>query len=134
MVSIAETFNIATHNGTITVHNTVTGNHRTFRIRTQKKDATFAPGERIVSLLTGSDNITSYTQFGFVKPDGSVALWRKYNTPHFQALVRVLRNPEHFIGLGCTYLYEGKCRVCNAKLTTPNSIRDGVGPVCGGRD
>ena len=51
-------------NGEITLTNRETGEHRTFRIRTNKEDARFAPGERVIALLTGPDNTTSYTGFG----------------------------------------------------------------------
>ena len=46
-------FDVRTHNGTITIHNPKTGDHRTFQIKTQPADAKFAPGRRVVSLLTG---------------------------------------------------------------------------------
>lgn len=123
-------FNIASHNGTITVENTRRGTHRTFRIRTQPADAQFAPNERILSLLVGPDNTNDYLQIGFVKDDGSVILWRKYRTEQYEALVRVLQRPEHFRELGCVYHYEGRCRRCNRVLTTPMSIKSGMGDVC----
>ena len=41
---IQPVFGLETHNGTITVSNPATGQHRTFRVRTQKPDARFAPG------------------------------------------------------------------------------------------
>lgn len=34
---------------------------------------------------------------------------------------------------GYTLLLEGRCVCCNRKLTDPDSIRLGIGPVCGGR-
>lgn len=135
-IQIEDHFNYITHNGVITVENTRRGTHRTFRIRTQKSDANFAPGERILGLLTGPDNTSDYTQIGFVKPAsqhfpaGRVVLWRKYQTEHYEALVRVLQYPDHFKNLGLVYHYEGRCRVCNRVLTTPESIKSGIGPVC----
>jgi len=132
--SVDEFFDIRTHNGVITVENTVRRTHRTFRIRTQKEDAKFAPGERILSLLTGPDNTSSYTQIGFVKDDGSVRLWRNYRTEQYERLVRVLQNPAHYRSLGCVYHFEGRCRRCNRALTTPESVRSGIGPVCDGRE
>lgn len=44
-------FDATIHNGYITIHNTNTGNHRTFRIETVKGGA--LDGKRIVSLLIG---------------------------------------------------------------------------------
>jgi hypothetical protein len=53
-------------NGTYTIQNKATGEHRTFAIRTQPADAKFAPNARVVSLMTGPDNESSYTGFGFL--------------------------------------------------------------------
>lgn len=126
-------FDIATHNGIVTVENTVRGTHRTFRIRTQPDDAKFAPKERVLSLLVGQDNESDYNGIGFVKDDGRVILWKRYRTPQYEALVKVLTMPDHYRTLGCVYHFEGHCRRCNRTLTTPESIRDGIGPVCAGR-
>jgi hypothetical protein len=122
-------FAVGSHNGTITITNAATGQHRTFRIKTQKADAKFAPGERIVSLLTGPDNEQSFTQFGFVKSNGYIALWNKYRTATFRTYCRMLRYPGEYADR-CEYLYEGRCRRCDRKLTVPESIKSGIGPVC----
>jgi len=126
-------FAIATHNGNVTISNPATGGHRTFQIRTQKADASFAPGERIVSLLTGPDNWRNYRGFGFVKSDGRIVLWRKNRTDTFRKFADMLENPERYADR-VEYMAESKCRVCNKKLTTPESIESGIGPVCGGRE
>jgi len=36
-------------------------------------------------------------------------------------------------GEGYTLLREGRCLICNRKLTTPESIETGIGPVCAER-
>jgi len=128
--AVDDYFDIRTHNGTITVENTVRGTHRTFRIRTQKPDDKFAPGERILSLLVGPDNTRDYLQIAFVKDDGRVILWRKFRTHQYERLVNVLQEPDHYRSLGCVYHYEGRCRRCNRVLTTPESIKYGMGDVC----
>jgi hypothetical protein len=43
-------------NGRYTIQSKQTGEHRTFWVKTQAADAKFAPGRRVVSLLTGSQN------------------------------------------------------------------------------
>ena len=129
---IEDVFNLATHNGVITVENTNRGTHRTFRIRTQKDDAKFAPGERILSLLTGPDNTRSYTQIAFVKDDGSIRLWGRFQ--QYERLIKVLLEPDYYRTIGFAYHYEGHCRRCNRLLTTPESLRSGIGPVCDGRE
>lgn len=129
-VNAKHPFDLTTHNGIITVHNTSRGTHRTFQIKTQKQDANFAPGERILSLLTGPDNTSDYTQMGFVKPDGSIILWKKFRTEGYEKLVGVLKNIEVWQERGFSYLLEGRCRRCNRRLTNPESISTGIGPEC----
>lgn len=130
---IEDVFDLKTHNGIITVENTTRGTHRTFRIRTQKEDAKFAPGERILSILTGPDNTSSYTQIAFIKDDGRILLWRRYEQSQYAQFIRVLLEPEHYRSIGFVYHYEGHCRRCNRLLTEPQSLRSGIGPVCDGR-
>jgi len=131
-------FDVRTHNGRVTIENPATGGHRTFRIRTQPADAKFAPGKRVVSLLTGPDNGHDYTGFAFAD-EGGVHVWAKYRAREFEAdtvyqtYARMLADPERWKARGCVYLFEGRCRVCNRALTDPESIRSGIGPVCAGR-
>lgn len=40
---------------------------------------------------------------------------------------------SHWASNGYTLLREGRCYVCNRKLTDPESIRLGIGPVCASR-
>ena len=133
LVVSSSVFSLAKHNGCITVENTVRGTHRTFQIRTQSEDSSFAPGERVIGLLVGPDNESDYQNFGFVKPDGSVRIWSRFRGTEYTSLVRVLQHVAHYESLGCVYHIEGRCRVCNRKLTTPESVESGLGPVCGGR-
>lgn len=123
-------------NGIVTIQN-LSGEHRTFRIATQKADAKFAPGKRIISILSGPDNTRDYRGFGFVD-DAGVHVWRKQEsalTLWYARLINV------FIGgfsdpaveaLRDTYKVSlsKKCLKCNRELTTPESIELGIGPVC----
>ena len=125
-------------NGTFTVQNRVTGEHRTFRIRTQKEDATFAPGKRVVSLMTGSDNETAYTNFAFVTEDG-IAVWSsKRSTGGYTAYAALLWSLAVDGGFSqyaekYSLTASKKCIRCNRKLTTPESLAAGIGPECAGR-
>lgn len=127
-------------NGKYTVRNRASGEHRTFRVRTQPADASFAPGERIVALLTGSDNENDYTGFGFVNEDG-VAVWRSKRAKpgekrsHFEIFAELLFSlavDGAFSPYAESYelLMSGTCAVCNRALTEPESITTGIGPVC----
>jgi hypothetical protein len=44
----------------------------------------------------------------------------------------LLNAPEKGNATGLEYLYEGHCRQCNKSLTSPLSIKSGIGPVCAG--
>lgn len=126
----------AIFNGSYTIQNRETGEHRTFRIRTQPQDAKFAPGKRTVALLDGPDNWTNYRTFGFVTERG-VYPFRKHQDDAYGVYARLLTvlllNPEHAAHGRYEVLVEAKCYRCNRKLTHPESIRTGIGPECAGR-
>jgi hypothetical protein len=131
-----EVFDLAKHNGMVTIQSPRTGEHRTFRIATQKENAKFAPGERIVSLLIGPDrdDYTNWTRFGWVR-DGRVIVWSKLtgsaDSPSmYDQLGKMLDRPAHYTALGCRYMIETTCRRCNRALTVPSSIDSGYGPEC----
>jgi len=131
---------ITIHNGFLTVTNETTGEHRTFRVRTQKEDAKFAPGSRIVSLLTGPDNTSDYRGFGFVKENGWIVLWKRNRTPHYEGLSKAVRLAFRALEMGedtfatIKAIYSVKlskrCVRCNKILSRPDSLERGVGPEC----
>lgn len=122
---------VLTHNGRLTLRNPATGHHRTFRVHTQPGGAEFAPGKRVVSLLTGR-GLGDDRPFAFVG-EGRVWLWKRYRGQQpWVMFARMLERPELYEDR-VEYLFETRCRVCNRPLTDPESIRRGVGPDCGGR-
>lgn len=125
-------FNLGTHNGTLTAENVATGEWRTFQIKTQPEDANFAPGERIAYLLTGADNENDFTGFAFVKDDGRLFVWKKKRGTIFDAYAKMLERPERYAKT-VRFFFQGRCRRCNRKLTTPESVSAGIGPICAGR-
>jgi hypothetical protein len=127
-----------THNGEITIRNPATGQHRTVRVKTQKEDAKFAPGERIISLLSGPNNDSDYIPFGFVKWDGRVIVWKRFRgngqRSFHERLALMVMYPDHYEEhCDVEYRFDTTCRKCNRKLTTPESIDSGIGPVCAGK-
>ncbi len=128
--------------GRYTVESTKTGEHRTFWVRRQEDDADFCPGMRIVYLLTGSqnDNLDDYTGFAYAYPD-KISLW---SSKYFERCGT--RNWEQYADMlwslaldgafspwadkGYRIHLEGACARCNRPLTTPESIRRGIGPIC----
>lgn len=126
-------------NGKITLRNRETGEHRTFRIRTQKEDAKFAPGKRIIALLSGPDNCNDYQGFGFVD-DSGITVWTKKRgdgeRSKFQWFAIMLwGTATEQGGWDAKYeiMVEKKCLRCNRTLTEPESIIQGIGPICRGK-
>lgn len=124
---------VASHNGTFTVLSVATGQHRTFRVKTQSSDARFAPGKRVLSLLVGPDNGDDYVEFAFVDDDG-VHVWDRVRTTWYVKLAAMLKDlAEHEAAGRVVVFVATRCRVCNRLLTTPESVRSGIGPMCDGR-
>lgn len=131
---------ITISNGFLTITNEKTGEYRTFRIRTQKEDAKFAPGSRIVSLLIGPDNTSDYQGFGFVKENGWIVLWKRNRTPHYEGLAKAVRLASRALEQGkdsfttpktiYSVKLSKRCLRCNRPLTTPESLRLGYGSEC----
>lgn len=125
---------IMTHNGILTVKSLRTGDHRTFKIETMPADGTFAPGERVVSLLVGSDNDHAYRGFGFLKiVNGTpwINVWTKCRGQQFDALAIMLEQLDaHEAAKRVEISFATTCRRCNRTLTTPDSIEKGIGPIC----
>ena len=134
---------VTTCNGFITITNQTTGEYRTFRIRTQKENAKFAPGERVVALLIGSSNTSDYLGFGFMQENGWISLWKRNRTPHYEGLAKAIRlgfkalenGQETFTTGKATYSVQlsKRCLMCNRPLTTPESLSRGYGPECAAR-
>lgn len=110
--------------------------HRTFRV---SSNPDFANGAQVIAMLTGADNESDYTNIGFVKDTG-VAIWGKmkdWASKHPNTVTHMNRLVTGQIPMekaGKAYaLVSGKCWVCNRKLTTPESIQAGIGPVCAGK-
>ena len=130
-------------NGSYTIKNETTGEHRTFLVKTQKEDSKFAPGKRVAALLTGPNNESDYQEFAFVNDDG-IVVWsskrgqgKPSNYDWFADMlnVKLLNRDSRF---GKTYQEyrcecEKRCFRCNRKLTHPESLETGLGPECGNR-
>ena len=96
-----------------------------------------------VSILTGPDNSVDYQYLGMLnRQTFNVRETRASRIPDssfcFKVLNRVLYNikngtTEKIIDAGFDVLHQGKCGQCGRKLTTPESIESGIGPVCAGK-
>jgi hypothetical protein len=125
-------------NGAITI-TSPKGGHRTFQVKTKKADAKFAAGKRVLSLLNGPDNTSSYVGFAFVEED-KVRVWAKKQAQgpwvaYGKMVLSLCRDGEAspFHAKGYRVMVEKRCMKCNRKLTHPESIESGLGPECAGR-
>lgn len=130
-------------NGTYTIASP-RGGHQTFDIKTQPEDSSFAPGKRTIALLTGPDNTRHYKRFGFVSDKG-ISVFSKLTTKCKGAptawdiyawmvwSMATQGENSHYHHIGYRLLQENTCLRCNRKLTTPESIRRGLGPECAKR-
>jgi len=107
--------------------------HRTFQVKTQKPDAQFAPGQRILSVLSGPDNTHDYLGIAFVSTDGHgvhhLRPWKRFHDAAEVTKVaaqRLLEDPR-------AALTAGRCFRCQRPLTTPESLARGMGDHCAGK-
>ncbi len=146
------------HNGTYTVSHPERG-HFTLKLYTVTDNGDLR-GKRILSLLVGPDNVTNYRGVAFWDDAHRTAnIWKRFRGREHIILDGrhwaggaggdglssqqkkiaiwadlVNRGGDGYWGqVGYEVLLEGRCVVCNRKLTDPDSIQLGIGPVCGGR-
>lgn len=115
--------------------------HYTYRIRIkEEKDQ---PPKWFVDLLSGPDNINSYTYMGRMSPEtGNVVLTKKSKITEDAWSYRILRRclarifedkPKKITDAGFNVHHEGMCGKCGRRLTVPESIETGLGPICSGK-
>jgi predicted RNA-binding Zn-ribbon protein involved in translation (DUF1610 family) len=124
----------------MTIESKKTQKHFTFKFRTPSDVDENTPVNKIpvwIYVLTGSDNMSSYsfigTLFGTkyyhskkskISEDATSVVAFKY---WLKGLVTNNATRLNQIEL----YHSGRCMRCGRKLTTPDSINTGVGPVCG---
>lgn len=123
-----------------TIRNMDTGNRFTFRMM-KVKDADVY----FISVLTGSDNYSSYSYFGTIFDkkrfvyNVKKSKLDKDNPKHvmaaktFQWFFDTLISTTKEFPKQVQIWHEGVCGKCGKKLTVPDSIIIGLGPVCAGR-
>lgn len=120
----------AIFNGTYTVIST-SGDHRTFRVHTWKDAET---PTRSVGLLIGSNNETDYQDFGFVRDDGRIVVWKKHRGGQLEKLARLLEDlfsaESRWRARGFRVEESLTCLRCNRRLTTKESLALGYGSEC----
>jgi hypothetical protein len=125
-----------------TVENINSGNWFTYKVESvKKKKGDLETSVHFVSVLRGENNTKDYmfigTIFGY-KNKGKV--YRHSENSHagkdalsakvIDWIVRNLDKPFNSIKI----YHMGMCCKCGKELTTPDSIRSGIGPKCGNRE
>jgi hypothetical protein len=127
-------------NATFTVQNDTTGEYRTYKIHKTEPNERFPIPAYMVALMTGPDNVNSYTYMGKLNPEtGELKLKIGGRFTEDSAAARGFRWTMHKvwnnlpIPAGIQVRHEGKCGCCGRKLTTPESLDRGIGPECWSR-
>lgn len=121
-------------NGTYTIIlNEATREYRTIRLADAPEHFNAKAGTQIASYLTGANNDSDFTGFAFVTGNFTT-VWKKYRTTIDSKIVKALGmlvNSDDPIAYMREYvLRSNNCGVCGRKLTTPESIEAGIGPIC----
>lgn len=118
----------------LTIENPTTGGRFTFRI--SKKVNPDNSKLWFVSVLTGPNNESDYTFLGTIFDNGKYYHGKKSSisdsaksAKSFQWFYSKINNRDSDISMINVY-HEGFCARCGRKLTTPESIISGFGPVC----
>lgn len=104
------------------------GGRYTYRLRRSTRGALF------VDVLTGADNESSYTPAGIL--DGARVRSTRAarigaDAPSVRALEWTMRHLQAgAIPAALSVYHDGRCGHCARKLTTPESLESGFGPVC----
>jgi hypothetical protein len=127
-------FDLSLHNAIVTIRNPATGDHRTFKVSSNRQ------GTRFVSLLTGPSNEADYTSFAIVGSgayDKIAFTFKKYQAgpgdrpTAWEMYTRFINHPERYQRkFGFEYRISSRCRKCNRRITSPRSLAVGLGPEC----
>jgi hypothetical protein len=124
---------------TFTLVSRKSGQRFTYRV-SAPRDGDESP-TRFVSLLRGADNTSDYSYMGTVFNGNRFTATAKSkiskDAPSFKAFDWALRQlAAGTVPDTLEIWHEGKCGKCGRKLTVPESIESGLGPVCarGGYD
>jgi hemerythrin superfamily protein len=126
-------------NAIMTLESKRTGRWFTYKIKRAKKDVENSPF--FVSVLTGNDNETAYTYMGTIFNNDNKLIFKltknskigedslSYKAFNFFFKL-MLDNKMHE---EIVVYHRGICGRCNRALTTPDSLKSGLGPICENR-
>lgn len=117
-----------------TIVSKVSGTRYTYRVYKSKDSNVY-----FVSVMTGSDNNTSYSYIGMINRDMQFVLTAKskydFSDARVSAFTWFFSQIIHSgtkLGM-MEFWHEGRCGCCGRRLTVPESIETGIGPECAKR-
>ena len=120
-------------NAIITIESGVTGKHFTYKIQRSKQDDNLY----FIKNLRGSDNEKDYTYVGCYFSDTKTFVVEKkyknvevYGWPKSMQAIRFLMNHLDNLPEKLVVYHNDRCCRCGRILTTPESIKKGIGPGC----
>jgi len=125
-------------NATFTVLNPETSNRFTFKVKRKDVGTDAEPKELFfVGLLSGPDNGADYSFLGTIFDAEKFVHGRKSrigkDAPSARAFRWLWNRLSHDADFApAEFWHEGRCGRCGRKLTVPESIERGLGPVCAG--
>jgi hypothetical protein len=126
-------------NAVFTLRSTKTGMRYTYQVKAKKDDvvAKRADVTYFVALLRGPDNIGDWKYVGVLRKPAQFNTTSKSKVhktaESVKALLWFLDKMAHerdVLNGQLEFWHEGRCCVCGRKLTVPESIASGRGPVC----
>jgi len=129
---------------TFTIKNIATEGRYTYKVTTppdKNKDQT---GLLWVSVMMGSDNETSYKYIGCLRKHYQTNIWSFAHSTNSKlsavlpCVVGFTRIFNQIWAIGkiderLEFWHAGRCCRCGEKLTVPESIASGIGPICAKR-
>lgn len=118
----------------ITLRNLESGNRYTYKI-TAPKDQDPKKPIFFVKVMTGSDNENSYTFLGTIFDFVNYKHSQKSSLKADDVRARVIAGFLKFVNnnvlpKSVEAWHEGRCGKCGKKLTVPESVYSGLGPIC----
>ena len=109
---------------------TLQGKHKRFTYRVLKNGNENSNATHWIHVLYGADNESDYKFLGGMSPHGFYVSSRSTIRKDAESAVAFAWFASHPEDPQVTVFHAGTCGRCGRMLTTPESIRTGLGPVC----
>jgi hypothetical protein len=119
-------------NGTYTIvldSNDPNRAYRTLRVSNAPAHFTVSAGTQVISYLAGPDNSSDYKSFAFLT-GSRIGIWKSFRQSADLIKAANMLVVDPMTHARAYVLRSKKCFVCDRPLTTPQSIKAGIGPIC----